>query len=343
MKLAAAFCAASLLLRAQTSEFIADPSPTPAVHASTVVELRPGILMAAWFGGAAEGRPDVAIWGARKADGKWQPAVELVREPNVATYNPVLFRTADNILWLYYKFGESPSSWTAGRLYSRDDGLTWSKPEHLPAGLYGPIRAKPLVLPDGAIVSGSSVESYHSWAAWIERSIDNGKTWSRYGPITVPFSEPPDPAQTYGIIQPVVVPIGGRHLRFFARSALTIGRICVADSQDEGITWTQARPIGLPNPNSGIDVVRLKDGRFVMIYNHTSKGRTPLNLAVSGDGDDWTPFHALESDPGEYSYPAMVQGADQSLHITYTWQRKRIKYVNWPLANVPKPERAGPK
>jgi hypothetical protein len=47
MKLAAAFCAASLLLRAQTSEFIADPSPTPAVHASTVVELRPGILMAA--------------------------------------------------------------------------------------------------------------------------------------------------------------------------------------------------------------------------------------------------------------------------------------------------------
>ena len=132
-------------------------------------------------------------------------------------------------------------------------------------------------------------------------------------------------------------------MRFFARSALTIGRICVADSQDEGITWTQARPIGLPNPNSGIDVVRLKDGRFVMIYNHTSKGRTPLNLAVSGDGDDWTPFHALESDPGEYSYPAMVQGADQSLHITYTWQRKRIKYVNWPLANVPKPERAGPK
>jgi hypothetical protein len=77
-------------------------------------------------------------------------------------------------------------------------------PEHLQAGIYGPIRAKPLVLPDGVIVSGTSVESYRSWAAWIERSTDNGKTWTRHGPITVAGS---------GIIQPVVVPMGGNRLR----------------------------------------------------------------------------------------------------------------------------------
>jgi predicted neuraminidase len=128
--------------------------------------------------------------------------------------------------------------------------------------------------------------------------------------------------------------MGGKHLRFFARS--TIGQICVADSHDAGITWTAARPIGLPNPSAGIDVVRLKDGRFLMVYNHTAKGRTPLNLAVSRDGEHWTMFHALETEPGEYSYPAMIQGTDGSLHITYTWRRERIKYVNWPLEKVPK-------
>jgi predicted neuraminidase len=322
-------------LYAQTSEFVADQMPTASCHASTIVELRQGELMAAWFGGSAEGKPDVAIWGARRQNGRWQTPVELVREPNIATYNPVLFRSGDGVLWLYYKFGPSPREWTAGRLFSLDDGRTWPAPEHLPAGLYGPIRAKPLVLPDGVIVSGTSVESYHSWAAWIERSIDNGKSWSRYGPIQSPAPNAASADATHGIIQPVVVQVEGKHLRLYARSTNTIGHICVADSLDGGIGWSKARAIDLPNPNSGIDALHLKDGRFVMIYNHTTQGRTPLNLAVSSDGEHWTPFHALESDPGEYSYPAMIQGGDGSLHITYTWRRVRIKYVNWPLAKIP--------
>jgi predicted neuraminidase len=323
---------------AQITEFVAGEMPTPSCHASTVVELRDGRLMAAWFGGAGEGKPDVAIWGAVRDNGKWQAPAVLVREPEIASYNPVLFHSADGVLWLYYKFGPSPSEWTAGRLASRDEGRSWSAPEHLPAGLYGPIRAKPLVLEDGVIVSGSSVESYGSWACWIERSIDHGRTWSRHGPVTVPrpASAPPVPrGDETGIIQPVVVPMGGRHLRFYARATSDIGRLCVADSLDGGVTWTGARPTSLPNPNAGIDVVRLKDGRLVIVYNHTTKGRTPLNLAVSRDGEHWNMFHALETAPGEYSYPAMIQGRDGALHITYTWRREKIKYVRWPLAAIP--------
>ena len=322
-------------LCAQTAEFIADPMPTPSCHASTIVETEPGRFMAAWFGGAAEGKPDVAIWGARRESGKWAVPYELVREPRIACYNPVLFAARDGLLWLYYKFGPSPSTWTAGRMSSRDRGRTWTPPEHLPAGLYGPIRAKPLVLKDGTIVSGSSVESYGSWACWIERSTDNGRTWTRHGPITVP--KPPTPAaesRTHGIIQPVIVPMGGRRLRLFARSTTTVGRICVADSADLGRTWTQARPTELPNPNSGIDVLRLKDGRYVMIYNHTTRGRSPLNLALSRDAERWTALRALETEAGEFSYPAMIQSADGNLHITYTWNRKKIKYVIFPLADI---------
>jgi predicted neuraminidase len=30
----------------------------------------------------------------------------------------------------------------------------------------------------------------------------------------------------------------------------------------------------------------------------------------------------------------MIQSSDGSLHITYTWRRQRIKYVNWPLAKI---------
>ena len=47
-------------------------------------------------------------------------------------------------------------------------------------------------------------------------------------------------------------------------------------------------------------------------------------------------FHTLESDPGEYSYPAIIQGRDGDLHITYTWNRKTIRYVRVPLASVPR-------
>ncbi len=173
---------------AQTVEFVADPSPTPSCHASTIVELEGGDLMAAWFGGTREGAPDVAIWGARRGSSGWTEAKELVREPQIAAYNPVLFHSADSVLWLYYKFGPSPSQWSAGRLTSRDQGKTWSAPEHLPAGLYGPIRAKPLVLADGLILSGTSVESYGTWACWVERSTDHGRTWTRIGPIAAPAS-----------------------------------------------------------------------------------------------------------------------------------------------------------
>ena len=112
--------------------------------------------------------------------------------------------------------------------------------------------------------------------------------------------------------------------------------ICYADSSDGGKTWTPAKPTTLPNPNSGIDAVGLRDGRIVLVYNHTEKARSLLNVAVSGDGDRWNSFRALESEPGEFSYPAVIQGSDGNVHITYTWNRKKIRYVEIPLWEIPK-------
>jgi predicted neuraminidase len=204
---------------------------------------------------------------------------------------------------------------------------------------------------DGVIVSGTSVESYRNWAVWIERSEDQGKTWTKIGPITIPKElygqgvnslipkEVPgsnDWKFTDGIIQPSVISLGGKRLRLYARSTARMGKICVADSLDAGKTWTQARPIDVPNPNSGLDAIALKDGRVVLIYNHTDSGRTPLNLAVSRDGENFKMFSVLENTPGEYSYPSIIQGKNGDLHMTYTWNRKKIKYVKIKLTDIPR-------
>lgn len=347
LKLQICLLAAQCIAMAQTGgEFIFENAPFASCHASTVVELKSGGVMAAWFGGSAEGKPDVAIWGSIRGAAGWSKPVELAREPNIAAYNPILFHTTDGVLWLYYKFGPHPSDWTGARMSSSDEGTTWSKPEHLPAGLIGPVRAKPLVLPDGTIVSGTSQESYRSWACWIDRSLDGGRTWTKFGPITVspelagdgrPKVKSPSSEwdATEGIIQPSVVPLGGKRLRMYARSTRKTGKICMADSDDLGVSWTQAKPMELPNPNSGIDAVSLPDGRIVMVYNNTATARTPLNLAVSRDGEHFRLFRTLAEGPGEYSYPAMVVGRDGALHITFTWDRKTIRYVRIPASEIP--------
>jgi predicted neuraminidase len=332
----------------------------PDSHASTLVELRNGDVLVAYFTGQWEGDKDVKIFGARLHRGVWSEPFELARTEGVACWNPVLFHTKDGHLWLYYKTGTHPSTWTGLRKVSTDEGKTWSAAEPLPAGILGPIKDKPLVLADGTIVSGSSVE-HGKWDAWVERSTDGGKTWTKAGPITISEAEDvPDPAfiaensrpadgpnvevktklyqsskETVGIIQPTIVELGPHHLRFYARSHSRSARIAVSDSMDDGKTWSQAHFIALPNPNSGIDAVRLKDGRIVLVYNHSANARTPLNLAVSRDGEHFTRFKTLEDGPNQYSYPAIIQAADGDLLMTYSWRRKTIKFVRVPLSEVP--------
>jgi predicted neuraminidase len=316
------------------------PSTPPSSHASTLVELSNGDLFAAWFTGTHEGSADVTIHGARFTGGAWSAPFELAHASGVPCWNPVLFQSADGRLWLYYKFGKSPDTWAGARKFSDDEGQTWSAEEQMPKGILGPIKDKPLVLGDGVIVSGSSVE-HGDWTVWIEHSVDNGRTWTKTGPIKLPKKiDTPAPiptpgTKTVGIIQPTIVQLEGRHLRFYARSKSRAARIAAADSSDAGKTWSEPHFINLPNPNSGIDAVRLRDGRVVLIFNNSYTGRTPLNLAMSHDGEHFSVFKTLEDTPGEYSYPAIIQAADGDLLMTYTWHRETIKFVRIPLTAVP--------
>jgi predicted neuraminidase len=71
----------------------------------------------------------------------------------------------------------------------------------------------------------------------------------------------------------------------------------------------------------------LQDGRALLVYNHSTSGRTPLNVALSSDGLAWQSALVLEDAPCEYSYPAVIQTSNGHVHVTYTWRRERIKHV----------------
>ena len=314
---------ASSILR---SEFIFERGPTPGCHASTLVEANDGTLVAAWFAGTDEGKPDVGIWSAALAGGKWTAPVEVADgvQPDgkrFPCWNPVLYQPRAGPLLLFYKVGPSPSSWWGMLRNSADNGHAWSAAERLPNGILGPIKNKPVQLPDGTILCGSSAEGLNpppSWQIHFERSTDNGKTWAL---IQVPQAVASPPA-----IQPSILLLGSGRLMAVGRSKS--GKVFATKSSDSGLTWSPLSLLDLPNPNSGTDAVTLKDGRHLLIYNHTDKGRSPLNLAVSSDGTTWQPVLVLENEHGmEFSYPAIVQTRDGLVHATYTWKRKRIKHV----------------
>jgi predicted neuraminidase len=310
------------------AEFIYDTAPFPSAHASTIAETSDG-LVAAWFGGTRERAPDVGIWVSRRVAGRWTPPVEVAnglqadgtRHP---CWNPVLFETAAGRLSLFYKVGPSPSEWWGMERSSRDGGKTWSEARRLPDGILGPIKNKPVRAADGAIVAPSSTESVgrpSEWRVHFERSTDAGATWTS--------TAPPAPATGVEInaIQPSVLVHPGGKLQAVGRSKS--GRIFETWSADGGRTWTPLALTVLPNPDAGIDAVTLRDARHLVVYNHTTQGRTPLNVAISKDGKTWEAALVLEREPGEYSYPAVIQASDGLVHVTYTWKRERIKHVTF--------------
>lgn len=310
-------------------EFIYDRAPYPSCHASTIVETNKRELVAAWFGGTAERNPDVGIWVSRFEKNAWTPSVEVAngvqtdgtRHP---TWNPVLFQPRNAPLMLFYKVGPSPQTWWGMLRTSTDGGRTWSAPRRLPDGILGPIKNKPVQLADGTLLAPTSNETDErpsKWTVHFERSTDGGKSWTATPPL--------NDGVTISAIQPSILfhdRIGGAKLQAVGRTRQ--GSVFTISSDDAGKTWGPMSLLeGVPNPSSGTDAVTLKDGRHLLVYNPVPKGRTPLVAAVSRNGREWNPVVTLEDQPGEYSYPAIIQTADGRVHVTYTWKRERVKHV----------------
>lgn len=307
-------------------EFIYEQGPTPQCHATTIVETRSGTIAAAWFGGKHEQNPDVGIWFSVREDSGWTPPVEVANgvqykqadgsEHRHPCWNPVLFQPSKGPLLLFYKCGPSPSTWWGMLMESTDDGATWSQPRRLPEGIDGPVKNKPIELADGTILCGSSTE-HDGWRVHFELTKDLGRTWTR--------SVAANDGREIGAIQPSILRHDGNLLQAIGRSRQ--GKLWTTWSRDQGLSWEPLTLTELPNPNSGTDAVTLADGRHLLIYNNTPKGRSPLNVAISTDGKRWNMVHTLEQEPGEYSYPAVIQTKDGRVHVVYTWKRLRPRHV----------------
>ena len=340
--------------------------PTAFCHASTVVKLRNGGLMCCWFGGSHEGEADVAIYASRKmnisqrvaanvsANGVgcealeagmgWSAPVKLANGAD-ANWNPVLFFREDGTLLLFYKEGQRIAEWRTMFMTSSDDGKTWSAPRELVTGDVsggrGPVRNKLIRLASGRVLAGGSTE-HGIWRAFADISDDNGISWHKSNAVAIAklkYNEGEKTAESNiavssqsfygrGVIQPSLWQSADGSVHMLLRSSE--GFVHRADSTDEGESWSAAYPLTLPNNNSGLDLVALADGRLLLVCNPVAANwgmRSPLSLFMSeDDGHTWHKLIDLETEKGEFSYPAII-AQDHDVYISYTYDRKNIAVV----------------
>ena len=386
-------------------QFLYDHTYFPEAHASTIVELKNGDLVAGYFGGTHERDPDVCIYVNIKKKGSdtWSapilaadgvldlsdprakyaglsgmneettsaeagPVKVLSEKKGFLTYdyntktsrislpktlkrkscwNPVLFEMPNGELWLFFKIGTTVGDWTGWLSKSKDGGKTWSDKEPLPfdpegRAFLGPIKNKPELI-DGRLLCGSSTEG-NGWRFHIEILDLSDGLWKKgkaikdlnwkYVPVESTEAIKTDDNQQHPIdcIQPSILKLKDGRLQVLMRTHNA--RLATSFSSDNGDTWTPVTLSEVENNQSGTDAVTLKDGRHALIYNNfetlplTKKGvRTPVSIALSDDGAHWHHALTLEDSPiDQYSYPAIIQGRDGTLHCVYTWRRQRISY-----------------
>ncbi len=324
-------------------------------HAASLVLLADASLLVAFFAGSGEGAGDTAIWTARGggagADAGWQAPRRVLAEAGLAHWNPVLHADGKRLL-LFHKVGATVHSWRTRLAVSTDGGSRWGVPQALvadDAGARGPAKNKLLVTGDGTWLAPGSTEDARHWDAFVDRSTDRGGAWT-LAPIPLVHRDPPapggalwrglaagalwesDPARAFawdGVIQPTLWESAPGMVHALMRS--TRGVAYRSDSHDAGRSWCAAYPTPLANNNSGLDLVRLGDGRLVLACNPVGgnwRARTPLVLLVSADnGQTWRQEAVLEDEDGEFSYPAIIADPRQGgLHLAYTWNRRAIVY-----------------
>ncbi len=334
VKLTFALLLTGFCTRAQviSEEYIFEKAPFQSCHASTLEET-PGGIVAAWFGGTYEKHPDVEIYFSRKTANGWTPPVSAANGIQHATkrypcWNPVLFQVPGGPLLLFYKVGPDPRNWWGEMKESHDGGLSWSESRRLPEDILGPVKNKPVLMPDGRLLCPSSkeleIDEQDYWQVYVEETSDWGKTWK--------ISEPLNDGVKANAIQPSILEYPDGRLQMICRSKEN--RLVEFWSGDQGITWSELSVTSVPNPNSGTDAVSLADGRQFLVYNPTERyegkwggPRSPLDLALSTDGKSWKKVLRLEEKEGEFSYPAIISSADGHIHITYTYDRSKIKYL----------------
>lgn len=317
------------------SSYIADPPVTTASHASTLVEYKPNEILAAWFGGKYEGAKDVGIYISSYKDKKWSTPKELIQPlikngDTLPCWNPVLFKSKSENLYLFYKVGKNPREWFGAMMVSKDNGTTWGEAKYLPDGFLGPIRNKPIEVTSGEILCGSSTESVKTdeWRVHVEVYTEEADSWKK---IEVENDNKLD------IIQPTFLIHNANDIQMLSRSKHN--KVVASWSGDKGKSWIRTNTINVINSNSGIDALTVNKNLFLLVNNPLPmgkdwfNGRNVLDVEYSRDGLNWKKLFDLEKqEKGEFSYPAIIQTSDKKIHVLYTYDRKYIKHTVFELS-----------
>ncbi|HEY3442690.1 MAG TPA: sialidase family protein [Paludibaculum sp.] len=360
------------------------PLDTQHNHASSILRLPNGELFVCWYRGSGERTADdVVIMAARKPKGAkaWSAPFVLADQPGFPDTNPTLFLDKSQRLWLIWQTiiaNQWESAITNYRISSdyRKPGVPkWERADVLlvkPANIAERTRefaakydtgqrpdyfkrllerandkyfsrmgwmtrAHPLQLPSGRILMPLYSDGYSFSLVGI--SDDNGLTWHGSEPIT-----------GGGNIQPsLALRKDGTLTAFMRDNGPPPKRVHVSYSKDNGETWTPAEDTAIPNSGTGLEVLGLQDGRWLMINNDTESGRHSLALTISDDeGKTWKWRRHLELDrrterPGSFHYPSIVQAPDGTIHASYSvflnhvpegQPRKTIRHAHLNLAWV---------
>ncbi len=334
------FACASLYAQADITAFNIDScyinkgASTNSCHASTLVEVEKGKIMAAWFGGTYEGAKDVGIYISTYEKNSWSEPFCIIKplvqnNDTLPCWNPVLYKSKSNRLYLFYKVGKNPREWFGAMVTSIDNGKTWSKTTYLPEGFLGPIRNKPIEINPGKIICGSSTESVddNKWRVHVELYNESKNQWEK---IKVPNSS------NFDVIQPTFIIHPDNKIQMLCRSKHNT--IITSWSKNNGKKWSNMDSLRVVNSNSGIDAIDINHELFLVVNNplkHGSEwyiGRNILDVEFSKDGIQWQKLLDLENHPkGEFSYPAIIQSSDNKVHILYTYNRKFIKHVSFDI------------
>lgn len=250
--------------------FPATDLPTECVqnHAAFLHELADGTILCAWFGGTMEGKSDISIFLSRFDGHGWSHPVQLSDDPARSEQNPVLFTAPDGRLWLIYTAqpgGRQNEAEVRFRI-SGDQGATWTEPRALwpQKGIF--VRQPVIVAADGAWLLPGFRCRVAPGETWTGENDDSVVMVSRDGGASWQLREVPG---SIGCVHMNIVPLKDGRMAAFYRSrwADHVWR----SYSDDGLSWSAPEPAGLPNNNSSVQAIQLKDGRIGIVYNHASR------------------------------------------------------------------------
>jgi predicted neuraminidase len=318
------------------AQFVNQARPGVQCHVSAIAAAGDHGLICTWYAGSKEGAADVAIFSAffEEKTGAWtapralvdrrQSAAELGRWVGKVG-NAVVMNDSRGGLWLFY--ATLLGGWSTASLnykVSRDGGQTWSPSRKLMLSpffnLTNNVKNAGVNLRNRAFL----LPVYHEFLRKFSQVLLFGAEEAG------PRYEIRRMNHTGRAIQPVLIPRGRTDLAAFFRNAGGGGQshILKAASRDVGRSWSEPTATSLPNPDAGFDMIRLADGAILGAVNKTFHDRHNLTLVMSrDDGATWKDLQVLEHNPGrEYSYPSLTR-TSRYIHLTYTYERKRIKHV----------------